>query len=215
MSQIYLRFNSIKLEDHFGSRCSTAYDKISIYDGNSSASPLLDTLCGSTSPLSFTSTSNAVYMEFISDSRVQSEGFHASYKFIYPSTTTTTTTTATTTTSVTTGAITHLRSLLNKTDISNDKTAEGTSDHNNSISVNLALHDRSDGHEKLDASFIEPTELQDGDDPNSRNDDIASDPGIIGKHKTLNNHKWIQDNGFLILDTYQLWNIQQAGMVAS
>ena len=175
MSQIYLRFNSVKLEDHLGSRCATAYDKIDIYEGNSSSSPLLYTLCGTASPLSFKSTLNSLYIEFISDSRVQSEGFHASYKLIYPSTTSTSTTTSTT--SVTTGAITTLRTLLNNTNISDVKTADDISERNSSISVNLALHDRGDDYDILEAGFIEPTELEEDDIGQG---DIPSDPGITG-----------------------------------
>ena len=180
ISQIYLRFNSVHLEDHFGSRCPTAYDKIDIYDGNSSASPLLDTLCGTMQPVSFTSTLNSLFIEFISDSRVQSEGFHASYKFIYPSTTSSTTTTTTTTTSVTTGAITTKRTLSNKINEPDIKISGNISEQNNSISVNLALHGSGDSYGKLDARFIEPTELQKDDVSDSGQDNIGSDPGITG-----------------------------------
>lgn len=182
MSQIYLRFNSIHLEDHLGSRCRTAYDKIDVYDGNTSASPLLKTLCGSMPPTSFQSTSNSLYVEFIADSRVQLEGFHASYKFIFHTTTYTSTVTATTTsTSITNGAITTKSALTKGT---NEFENEVTSisymiDQNNSYSVNLALHDRQN-HEELDAGFIEQTDVLTNGVRESKDDNVFSDPGITG-----------------------------------
>ena len=157
MSQIYLRFNTVHLEDHVGSSCITAYDKINIYDGNSSASHLLETLCGTMPPTSFKSTSNILYIEFITDSRVQSEGFHASYKFIYH-----TTTSSTITTSTTTGAYSSKSDLTHTSGDSELGVTSFTSVNNSniSISINMALYDKREGTDRLDASFVEPTGLE-------------------------------------------------------
>ena len=177
LSQIYLRFNSIHLEAHIGSSCKTAYDKINIYDGNSSMTTLLETLCGNMQSYSLQSTTNTFYVEFITDSRVQLTGFHASYTFLYQTTTTYSTTTSTT--SVRVGAD------FFENDVTTNETygLAGTNYvniSNNTFSENLALHDTAGNIEILDASFIESTEFQDSQRNDSEMHNSGSDPGVTG-----------------------------------
>lgn len=95
---ILVRFSSLELEDHTGSNCKTAYDKIEIYDSDFTTSNSPTTLCGNIDNYLFTSTANLVTFVFTSDARVQAKGFHASYAIIEA----TTTTQSTTTTKITT-----------------------------------------------------------------------------------------------------------------
>ncbi|KAL3871672.1 hypothetical protein ACJMK2_039656, partial [Sinanodonta woodiana] len=81
---ILLRFTLVELEDHVGSSCSTAYDVIEVFDGDSDQSKILKAFCGVSAPVSFNSSGNFLYIKFRSDNRVQMRGFHAAYKFIFP-----------------------------------------------------------------------------------------------------------------------------------
>ena len=172
MSRIYLRFNSINLENHLGSNCKTAYDKINIYDGNSSSGTLLETLCGNIQSYSLESTAHNLYIEFITDSRVQLTGFHASYTFIFQTTTTFSTTTSTTSANI--GAKTFkYDEITNHT----DEYMFNMNMSNNSVSENMALHDEI--IVQLDASFQEQPGL-DGIETNN-SEPFDPDPGITGK----------------------------------
>ena len=54
------------------------FDRVSIYDGYNSSSPSLGVICGRFSE-NFTSTSNVLYIEFLSDGQGHSTGFEAVY----------------------------------------------------------------------------------------------------------------------------------------
>ncbi|OCT83755.1 embryonic protein UVS.2-like [Xenopus laevis] len=64
----------------FSSTCK--YDYLSVYDGNSSKNPLLNTFCGPLFSLSATSTGPNMFLRFISDKSVQVTGFLLSYSFV-------------------------------------------------------------------------------------------------------------------------------------
>ncbi|KAH3795724.1 hypothetical protein DPMN_149283, partial [Dreissena polymorpha] len=96
-ARVWLKFTSIELEDHMASNCRTAYDKVDIYDTDNTTSTLVRTLCGNKHVKhSITSQGNNLTLVFTSDSRVQAKGFHASYTFIYATSSSTTVKTATT-----------------------------------------------------------------------------------------------------------------------
>ena len=107
---------------------------------------------------------------FTSDSRVQAKGFHASYTFIFPTTTTTTTTT---TTIATTRSSTAKRPTRPPQKTTINVTVENTTSHNRStddlpraevdstnasVSMHLAMisYDKADDDVKLTAVFVEP-----------------------------------------------------------
>ncbi|XP_041445753.1 embryonic protein UVS.2-like [Xenopus laevis] len=64
----------------FSSSCK--YDYLSVYDGNSSNNPLLNTFCGPLFLLSATSTGPNMFLRFLSDKSVQKNGFLLSYSFV-------------------------------------------------------------------------------------------------------------------------------------
>lgn len=169
-----------------GSNCRTAYDKIDIYDGNNTTGNHLKTLCGNKRPSSFTSTGNSLYIVFLSDSRVQAKGFHASYTFILPTTSTSTTVVAAISATTATKN-TAKENSPNYSSGENDNTQENVhSDNipihtvspsqsvdvdNMSLAVNMAMvgeDERDDigGVIKLTAIFVEPAvdEGSNGDD---------------------------------------------------
>ena len=55
------------------------YDRVSVYNGTSSSSPLIGQYSGSTLPAAITSSGNNLFIEFTSDSPVRKSGFAASY----------------------------------------------------------------------------------------------------------------------------------------
>ncbi|KAM5338742.1 cubilin [Glossophaga mutica] len=75
-------FNHVTLSfTHFGLESSTtcSEDFLEILDGNYDDAPLRGRYCGSSMPHPITSFSNALTLRFISDSTVNSDGFHATY----------------------------------------------------------------------------------------------------------------------------------------
>ncbi|XP_040063015.1 uncharacterized protein LOC8040272 [Ixodes scapularis] len=72
---ISLEFNDFELEKD--NKCITDY--VSVYDGNDTSAPILGTYCGNTAPLPILSSSNQIYMVFVSDNEVQGKGFSATY----------------------------------------------------------------------------------------------------------------------------------------
>ena len=54
------------------------FDRVNIYDGYNSSSPSLGVICGHC-PENFTSTSNVLYIEFITDEQGHDAGFEAVY----------------------------------------------------------------------------------------------------------------------------------------
>jgi len=60
---------------------SCEYDYIEIYDGEDWNAPKLGTWCGSGDIPTLLSTSNMLYIEFISDESGKAEGFKLKYEF--------------------------------------------------------------------------------------------------------------------------------------
>ena len=56
-----------------------SYDSLTIYDGDSSASPMLGEYCGTTIPPNHISSSNKMTIQFQSDSGVTNNGFMLQY----------------------------------------------------------------------------------------------------------------------------------------
>ena len=77
--EVKLRIDSINLESH--STCD--YDELAIYDGSSTSSSKIASLCGSSgNGREFTSSGSNLYVVFKSDGSVSYSGFHATYSSI-------------------------------------------------------------------------------------------------------------------------------------
>lgn len=157
---IRVRFSPLELEDHIGSSCKTAYDKIDIYDGDFMASNHSRTICGNGGNTEYTSIGNVVLVLFTTDSRVQAKGFRASYSFIIKTTTTLfTTTTRRDETTVT------LSISANTSDSYSSGSSLTQKAQNMSDSINMAIvsqHDDDKGvNIRLTAVFEEPS-IDDG-----------------------------------------------------
>ncbi|CAN8019271.1 unnamed protein product, partial [Ixodes persulcatus] len=76
---ISLLFNDFELEKD--NNCISEY--VSVYDGNDTSAPILATYCGNTAPLPILSSSNQIYIVFMSDNEVQGKGFSAIYRGVY------------------------------------------------------------------------------------------------------------------------------------
>ncbi|XP_072020163.1 LOW QUALITY PROTEIN: cubilin-like [Amphiura filiformis] len=76
-NKINITFNNLALENHG----SCVYDYVKIYDGETTSTTVLDTLCGSPNVdgLAYSSTDNLMAVQFHSDGSVASAGFRASY----------------------------------------------------------------------------------------------------------------------------------------
>lgn len=105
-AKIYLSFTSFDLEEHINGPCDLAYDRVEIFDGYNDESAKLRTFCSSGTQKSVTSTRNVLYIKFHSDERVEKNGFHAVYRFIYQTTIPPETTTSTDITSASSSATT-------------------------------------------------------------------------------------------------------------
>ena len=185
---IVFHFSSLQLEDHTGSNCRTAFDKVDIYDGNITTSNHMRTLCGRTPSdinSAFTSTGNIVILTFVSDSRVQAKGFHANYRFNLKTTTTPTTTTSTTTTSTTTedSGLT----MGDNSSSTNDATQsypQSGNDVNSNASIHMAMvsQDKNGGKQtvELTAIFVEPYFDDKLNPAGERNESLATN-GVTGK----------------------------------
>ncbi|TMS22992.1 Tolloid-like protein 1 [Larimichthys crocea] len=68
-------FNEFEIEQH--QEC--AYDHLEAFDGDSDTAAILGRLCGSKIPEQLVSTSNKMYLRFISDASVQRKGFQATH----------------------------------------------------------------------------------------------------------------------------------------
>ncbi|KAI0233513.1 Cubilin [Lamellibrachia satsuma] len=75
---VELKFTRFDLEA--SSRCT--YDYVAVYDGLDSSS-LIGQYCGSVTPLKIVSTSNTLLVNFVTDSSVSKEGFHAAYRSVF------------------------------------------------------------------------------------------------------------------------------------
>lgn len=135
--------------------CESAFDRIEIYDGKVTNSSWIETLCGKASSVSFTSSSNVLYVKFLSDDRVQNRGFHAVYKFYCPKTTTEQRSTKV--------VITNTTTLQNSTEAVFNTKSISTESIGNSTAYNKAVSDTSvkvyhlnSSHMSLIAMFVEP-----------------------------------------------------------
>ena len=73
--QVALKFQSFEIENH--DNC--VYDFLEIRDGDNSAAPLIGTYCGYKMPKDIKSSSNSLWIKFVSDGSVQKAGFSASF----------------------------------------------------------------------------------------------------------------------------------------
>jgi len=69
------RFNSFSLE--VSSNCR--FDYVAVYDGGSTLAPLMGKFCGSELPPNLRSSSNQLFLVFVTDSSVVAEGWRATY----------------------------------------------------------------------------------------------------------------------------------------
>lgn len=123
-AQIYLSFTSFDLEEHINGPCDLAYDRVEIFDGYNDENAKLGSFCSSGAQKTVTSPRNVLYIKFHSDERVEKNGFHAVYRFIYQTTVQPETTTSkditsasssdTTTASVTTNIISTASNIKDK-----------------------------------------------------------------------------------------------------
>ncbi|KAM9456037.1 bone morphogenetic protein 1b isoform 1-T1 [Clarias gariepinus] len=73
--QVALCFQAFELERH--DRC--AYDYVEVRDGSSESDPLLGRFCGSQNPPDFKSSSNQLWIKFVSDGSINKAGFAANF----------------------------------------------------------------------------------------------------------------------------------------
>ena len=69
--QLQLKFNDFSLEQ--------TNDILTIHDGHSKASPVINTYTGSTLPANVVSRANSLYIEFVSDAQNSYHGFQLEY----------------------------------------------------------------------------------------------------------------------------------------
>ncbi|XP_019623419.1 PREDICTED: dorsal-ventral patterning tolloid-like protein 1 [Branchiostoma belcheri] len=74
-STISMSFLTFDVEDH----TSCGYDVLKVYDGGDTSSPLVATLCGSTTPSPITSSGDRLMIEFATDPAVNGQGFVIQY----------------------------------------------------------------------------------------------------------------------------------------
>ncbi|XP_072174323.1 cubilin-like [Diadema setosum] len=74
---VTLTFSAFDIEDH----ASCQYDYLEVRDGASSSANLIATLCGAQIPAPITTTSNSMYLKFVTDASVTNLGFSADYAF--------------------------------------------------------------------------------------------------------------------------------------
>lgn len=72
---LFYRFNSFSLEA--SSTCR--YDYVAVYDGENVLAPLMGKFCGQELPPNLRSSSNQMFLEFVTDSSVAAEGWRATY----------------------------------------------------------------------------------------------------------------------------------------
>ena len=64
---------------------SCAADSLSIYDGNSTNAPLIDTICGRKSGIQYMTTRNSFFIQFRTNDNVTKRGFKAYFSGQYMS----------------------------------------------------------------------------------------------------------------------------------
>ncbi|XP_071491254.1 uncharacterized protein [Diadema antillarum] len=72
---VTLTFEAFELEESPG----CYYDYVEVYDGDSQREPLLGKFCGTTKPRIITSSSQAPFVRFVTDSSIERLGFSANY----------------------------------------------------------------------------------------------------------------------------------------
>ena len=73
--QVALKFQSFEIENH--DNC--VYDYLEIKDGYTDTSPMLGRFCGHKIPADIRSSTNHLYVKFVSDSSVSKAGFSATF----------------------------------------------------------------------------------------------------------------------------------------
>lgn len=73
--QTLLSFPQLQIERHD----SCAYDYVEVRDGSSESSPLLGHFCGYDKPDDIKSSSNQLWLKFVSDGSVNKAGFAANF----------------------------------------------------------------------------------------------------------------------------------------
>uniref|UniRef100_A0A8C8DU02 Metalloendopeptidase n=1 Tax=Oryzias sinensis TaxID=183150 RepID=A0A8C8DU02_9TELE len=74
--RIKIVFNEVDMETHL----ECAYDHLEIFDGKDDRTPTLGRFCGTKKPAAVVSSSNKMFLRFLSDNSVQKRGFEASYR---------------------------------------------------------------------------------------------------------------------------------------
>uniref|UniRef100_A0A3P9L245 CUB domain-containing protein n=1 Tax=Oryzias latipes TaxID=8090 RepID=A0A3P9L245_ORYLA len=69
-------FNEVDMETHL----ECAYDHLEIFDGKDDRTPTLGRFCGTKKPAAVVSSSNKMFLRFLSDNSVQKRGFETSYR---------------------------------------------------------------------------------------------------------------------------------------
>ncbi|XP_052093462.1 uncharacterized protein LOC127729650 [Mytilus californianus] len=100
------QFHVYRIRRAYKKNCTSAYDRVEVFDGSTKNSSRLASLCGKKRIHAYRSSLNVLFVTFISDDRVQERGFHAVYKFFYPPTSTMESTTAEDTTTTSTEKMT-------------------------------------------------------------------------------------------------------------
>ncbi|XP_064629748.1 deleted in malignant brain tumors 1 protein-like [Lineus longissimus] len=77
-----IQYTFLALDTETSSSCN--YDYVTVHDGPSSSSPVLDSFCGSGTPSVFLSTTNEAYVTFTSDSSQEEAGFNLKFDFVDP-----------------------------------------------------------------------------------------------------------------------------------
>ena len=72
-----MRLHFIRFDVEESKDCD--YDKVEIYDGNSTDAELISTLCGASLPNDIISSGNTVYVQFTSDETSNYAGFRIQY----------------------------------------------------------------------------------------------------------------------------------------
>ena len=73
--QVALKFQSFEVENHD----SCVYDYVEVRDGDTANAPLIGVFCGYKVPPDMRSSSNKLFVKFVSDGSVQKAGFSATF----------------------------------------------------------------------------------------------------------------------------------------
>ncbi|NXC49902.1 BMP1 protein, partial [Penelope pileata] len=76
--RVKLTFSALDIE----AQQECAYDHLELYDGRDARAPLLGRFCGAKEPEPITSSSNRMFLKFVSDNSVQKKGFEATHSTV-------------------------------------------------------------------------------------------------------------------------------------